>query len=90
MDCMRVCFGNLESRINYKLSIIICLNMANVEPNTLRLSESTLGKAFKSKPHLEKYTSRLKALDKDNNGELSLQEGTRCRSSQALSQDERQ
>lgn len=42
----------------------------------LRLSNSSLESAFKTKPHLEKYASRLRALDKNKNGELSLEEGT--------------
>ena len=45
------------------------------EGSKLRLSTSELEAASKSNPHLEKYVTKLKELDKNNNGELSLEQG---------------
>ena len=42
--------------------------------STLKLSPSRVESALETKPHLKKYADRLKAMDKDGNGELDLGE----------------
>ena len=60
-------------QINYLLLEFNCELLPMVEPK-LKISPSHIEANFQGKPYLKRYASQLRAIDKDQNGEIDLVE----------------